>query len=167
MYDTFYIVANTTNDRFYLYLKDTHFCLSVSGDIEVVVKTLKHYVKKYRTRESFLLAVSLLDRGGFVSPSTVTRMEEVFLERGHVFDGLVKSTIDTAYAEVRQELKDRSPLKRTKKRLDKVRNTNEVKERKRPLPLTRKKEESPKEDTPNKVFKPRPLLKKRTLLTCM
>lgn len=121
MLDSFYIVGKNTPISgvwYKLVIKDTHFCVSSGSDLEKVLKVLKTYVKRYRTRERLLKVISKLD-GSRLSPATFERSEKEFKSCGDYYKDLVTATVEEALKELREEDKANSPLHKTKKRLGK------------------------------------------------
>ena len=67
MFDLFYIVE--VSPKWYqLCIKTNHYCVACGEDISTLLATVKKYVKKYRTAEKFLKALSkTVDRHTFES----------------------------------------------------------------------------------------------------
>lgn len=122
MLDTFYIVGKNTpvSGMWYkLLLKDSHFCISCGGDLDKILQVLKTYVKRYRTKDKLLKALSKLDYNK-VSPATFTQAEKEFKSSGDYYNDLVTDTVEQALRELREEDKANSPLKKAKRRLGKA-----------------------------------------------
>lgn len=119
MFEVFYIVA--FDDGWYqLIVRDTHYCVSCGPDLNRILKVVEDYVKKYRTRDRLLRALSRLEGGGKVSIFTRSSREEYFRNHGEDFDYILNKVIRTALAEAKEYDRKNSPLVRTRTLLKKA-----------------------------------------------
>ena len=119
MFDVFYILA--FDDGWYqLIVRDTHYCVSCGPDLNRILKVVEDYVKKYRTRDRLLRALSRLDGGGKVSIFTLSTRKEYFRNHGKDYEHVINEVIKSALAEAREYDRRNSPLVRTRTILKKA-----------------------------------------------
>lgn len=112
MYDLFYIVE-VSPQWYNLIVKDTHYCVACSGDLEVLKRTIHSYVRKYKVEDRVYQALSGLESGGNVSPATYARRAHLYDCGAHlVFEDLVRGVVSEALKENRQD----TPYHHVKKR---------------------------------------------------
>lgn len=119
MYDVFYIVEVREN-WYQLHIKDTHYCLGATYDLEALKRTIKRLVKKYRTKERLMRGLSQMEDQGKVNENMTKIYTELYTGLHHYYDEVVKTTVKEALEEVKQD----STFNRVKKRLKTV--THEV-----------------------------------------
>lgn len=122
MTSAYYIAYNNDSGKtwYMLIVRETHFCIACGSDLERITKSLRRSVKRLRTRERLMRALSGLDSGGKVSPATFEQREEWYRQHGKDYSDLVHSTVVEALQEAREEDKENSPLRKTTSRLKKV-----------------------------------------------
>lgn len=113
MYELFYIIE-TQEGWYQLCVKGTHYVLSSGSDLDQILMTLKGLVRKYRTKERLMRALSKTEDKGQVSEKTMTVYQNWYEELSHHYDHLVKRTVkegleeskqDTTFNKVRKKLK--------------------------------------------------------------
>lgn len=119
MYDVFYIVEVGEN-WYHLHIKDTHYCLGATHDLEALKRTIKRLVKKYRTKERLMRGLAQMEDKGKVNENMTKIYAELYAGLHHYYDEVVKITVKEALEEVKQD----STFNRVKKRLKTV--THEV-----------------------------------------
>lgn len=112
MYELFYIIE-TQEGWYQLCVKGTHYVLSSGSDLDKILMTLKGLVKKYRTKERLMRALSKTEDKGQVSEKTMTVYEDWYEELSHHYDHLVKRTVKEGLEEAKQD----STFNKVKKRL--------------------------------------------------
>ena len=128
MMDALYLTATESyGGTWYMLLtRKTHFCISCGSDLDVRLRVLKDYVKRYRTEQRLLDSLERLDCGGKVSPATFEQREDYFREHGEDYKDLVQTTVLEALAEARAEDKANNPLRKAKARLQKAGGTKTI-----------------------------------------
>lgn len=101
MYEVFYIIQ-VREDWYRLHIKDTHYCLGATHNLSALLETVKRLVKKYRTKDRLLKALSQMEDKGHVSEKTFEVYSTQYEALHHYFDGLVKTTVKEALEEVKQ-----------------------------------------------------------------
>lgn len=101
MYELFYIIE-TQGGWYQLCIKGTHYVLSSGSDLDKVLMTLKGLVKKYRTKERLMKALSKTEDKGQVSEKTMTVYNDWCEELSHHYDHLVKRTVKEGLEESKQ-----------------------------------------------------------------
>lgn len=117
MRDTFYINYDEKRDWYMLCIKETHFTISSGNDLDKILAVLSDYVKRYRTHDRLMTALSHLESKGVVAPKTFAQREEYFKEHGDDYAKLITRVVDYALKEAREWDKEHSLLAQTKKRL--------------------------------------------------
>ena len=113
MYDLFYIVE--VHDHWYnLRLKNTHYCVGCGSDIENLLGTVGHYVKKYKTAERVYLMIRGLSDGGRMSPATFDQYKAQY-DSGKSFP--FKQMVYDAVALAKKEDRENSPYNRAKRQV--------------------------------------------------
>ena len=103
MYDLFYIVE-VSPQWYNLIVKDTHYCVACSKDLEVLKRTIYSYVRKYKLVDRVYKALSGLESGGTVAPTTYERRRKDYLSGKHlVFNDLIRGVVSEALKENRQD----------------------------------------------------------------
>lgn len=118
MFEVFYLVE-VREGWYRLHIKDTHYCLGATHDLSALLGTVKRLVKKYRTKDRLLKALSQMEDKGRVSEKTFEVYSTQYESLHHYFDGQVKSTVKEALEEVKQD----STFNKVKKRLRPVCST--------------------------------------------
>lgn len=147
MYELFYIIE-TQEGWYQLCVKGTHYVLSSGSDLDQILMTLKGLVKKYRTKERLMRALSKTEDKGQVSEKTMTVYQDWYTELAHHYDHLVKRTVKEGLEESKQD----TTFNKVKKRLKVMTHSED-------LPPTLK-----KEDVEVTVKRPK-VIKKRKCLT--
>ena len=112
MYELFYIIE-TQEGWYQLCVKGTHYVLSSGSDLDQILMTLKGLVKKYRTKERLMRALSKTEDKGQVNEKTMTVYEDWYNELSHHYDHLVNRTVKEGLEEAKQD----STFNKVKKRL--------------------------------------------------
>ena len=126
MYSLFYIVRKESSgtDWYSLRVKDVHFTMSCGSSLDRILRSLKSYVKRYKTRDRMLKVVYYLEQAsGGTGESMLAHYEEEFRTRSEEFEDLVYSTVREAVQELVQEEKENSPFRKTQRRLNKVKTS--------------------------------------------
>lgn len=154
MTGAYYIAYNETigGTWYMLMVTETHFCISCGSDLEKILANLKKNVKRNRRPERLLRELSGLECGGRISPATFEQREEWYRSHGQDYAHLVKSTVEEALHEAREEDKKNSPLRKTTNRLKKVGRITAVAKTVEEQP---KKDSTPPQDSPKILRKPR------------
>ena len=150
MYELFYIIE-TQEGWYQLCVKGTHYVLSSGSDLDKILMTLKGLVKKYRTKERLMRALSKTEDKGQVNEKTMTVYQDLYEELSHHYDHLVNRTVKEGLEEAKQD----STFNKVKKRL-KVMTT--YKEDILPAPK--------KEEEVLTVKRPKVLKKRKCLTVC-
>lgn len=113
MYDLFYILE--VRPHFYnLIIKDTHYCIACSSDLEVLKRTIHKYVRKYKLEDRVHRALNSMESGYRVPPTVFERRQEDYLSGKHlVFDDLIRGVVEEALKENRKD----TPYHHAKKRI--------------------------------------------------
>lgn len=112
MYELFYIIE-TQEGWYQLCVKGTHYVLSSGSDLDKILMTLKGLVKKYRTKERLMRALSKTEDNGQVNEKTMTVYQDWYTELAHHYDHLVNRTVKEGLEEAKQD----STFNKVKKRL--------------------------------------------------
>lgn len=112
MYELFYIIE-TQEGWYQLCVKGTHYVLSSGSDLDKILMTLKGLVRKYRTKERLMRALSKTEDKGQVSEKTMTVYQDWYTELAHHYDHLVNRTVKEGLEEAKQD----STFNKVKKRL--------------------------------------------------
>ena len=162
MRNTFYINYDEKRDWYMLCIKDTHFSVSCGDDLDKILAVLSDYVKRYRTHDRLITAMSQLESKGVVAPKTFAQREEYYKEHGEDYAKLITRVVDSALKEAREWDKEHSLLAQTKKRLKKsgIKKTIEDSVKKEDTKTTRT--TYTERTTP---FRPKILSRKRLVLT--
>lgn len=112
MYELFYIIE-TQEGWYQLCVKGTHYVLSSGSDLDKILMTLKGLVKKYRTKERLMKALSKTEDKGQVNEKTMTVYEDWYEELSHHYDHIVKRTVKEGLEESKQD----STFNKVKKKL--------------------------------------------------
>lgn len=122
MTNTFYIVSTEQvgGTWYNLCIKDSHYCISCGHDLDKIVLSLKNLVKRMRTKERLVKSLSRLEDHGKVSPATLQQRKDYYMTHSGDYADLVHSAVVDAIKESRIEDLERSPLRKTTKRLKKV-----------------------------------------------
>ena len=121
MYDLFYIVE--VRPQWYnLILRDTHFCVACSSDLEVFKRTIYKYVRKYKVEDRVYRALRGLESGGRVPPAVFSQRQKDYLSGRHlVFNDLVRGVVsealkdnrkDTPYHHAKKKVRTITPVER-------------------------------------------------------
>lgn len=150
--DIFYVqhipAQGTMEDRYLLLTQSEHFCFAASDDISKVTGCAGRYVQKYRTKNRLLDMIDhTITSSGMTSPSVKESRQEWF--DLHADD--YKDVLNAAIEEAIQYNKENSPLRRTMKRLKKVKH----------VPQLTAQQEVAKEVIPSRPVKPHILPRKR------
>ena len=150
MFDLFYIIE--VSDGWYnLCLKDTHYCMACGSDPNTLLATVGKYVKKYRTKEKFLRALSKTeDKGRHQNKITENNRKGLHDSATYYYDKEITHAITVALDEVKEDTA-----------------FNHIKKRKLTISLPTQKEEvkTPvKKDLPQRVGKPKILTTKPRLI---
>lgn len=101
MYEVFYIIQ-VREDWYRLHIKDTHYCLGATHNLSALLETVKRLVKKYRTKDRLLKALSQMEDEGHVNEKTFEVYSTQYEALHRYFDELVKTTVKEALEEVKQ-----------------------------------------------------------------
>ena len=112
MYELFYIIE-TQEGWYQLCVKGTHYVLSSGSDLDKILMTLKGLVRKYRTKERLMRALSKTEDKGQVNEKTMTVYNDWYNELSHHYDHLVNRTVKEGLEEAKQD----STFNKVKKRL--------------------------------------------------
>lgn len=121
MYELFYIIE-TQGGWYQLCIKGTHYVLSSGSDLDKVLMTLKGLVKKYRTKERLMRALSKTEDKGQVNEKTMTVYEDWYNELSHHYDHLVKRTVKEGLEESKQD----TTFNKVKKRLKVITHKEDI-----------------------------------------
>ncbi len=119
MRDTFYISYDETWKWYMLLTKDTHFCLASGDTLEKVLKSLKKFVTRYRTKDRLFNAINSMECKGHVPPKVLEVRRGYFTEHGEDYSTVVEDTVLEAIRQAREYDQENSPLAKTKLRLKK------------------------------------------------
>lgn len=165
MENTFYINyrrETETRTWYMMCLKSSHFCIAASSDLDSLLEGLKKTYKKYRTKGGLFRALQEMEYPATVAPAVFNEREAWYQAHGEDYDDLIKSTIEEAKREAREEDIRNSKYNKAKKRIKPL-----LKKESPPLPETTKEvvEVSPTKSTISPGVKTkRPLARRITLL---
>lgn len=97
MFEMFYVVY-LPNGRYRLHIKDTHYCLCATEDINTVYKTIERIVKDYKIKEKLMRKIAALSDSGVLSEKTL----KTFIEEKDLYGISEHSTI---YREIKDTIK--------------------------------------------------------------
>lgn len=149
MFDLFYIIE-IKDGWFNLCIKDTHYCVGCGTDPKVLLRTVKDFVKRYRTKDKFLKAISKTEHKG-EHPNKQTYEHRKLLYETAKYD--YHEEIEEAIQEMLEEIKGDTPF-------------NSILKRKKTISLPKKEEEPViKKETKEviEMTKPKVLVKRKLI----
>lgn len=113
-----------TEEWYGVYDNQTYHCICCGRDLDRVIKSVYREIKKYKgdARKYFRFVKEVIEENYKVSPIMKHMHEKVYEEYGDFFREEVEEMEDLAY----KELKEETPLNKTRKLLSKVKPTGGV-----------------------------------------
>lgn len=107
MMDCFYIIESHPG-WYQLILSDVFYCVSAGPSLDTLIKVMRRYVRKYRTKGKLFRALQEVMNNNKVSIITQQDLKETLKTRSQQFAALVEKNVEEAL----RENKNDSPLAR-------------------------------------------------------
>jgi hypothetical protein len=117
MFDELYLIEDKKNKRWYLRTDSTFACLSCADSLDHMKENVVKLIKKYKTDLRLEGALRDTEGGGKIMSSIEQEYQrEIFRKEGHKHKDLLHELVKGALEEVKND----TPLKRSKKLFKKV-----------------------------------------------